>query len=114
MAEPSASTHAGTDNNQNNGESTVPEEGGFGKNEDEDYGYYFYPHRETPDRAQQESVWNKMWEGRKAARKFKCEANVRWCLENSECVLSAACYWNFVFRHFFCHIAAKSGLASCN
>ena len=22
--------------------------------------------------------------------------------------------WNFTFRHFFCHIAAESGLTSCN
>ena len=48
----------------------------------EDYGYYFYPERGD---TKVKTFWENLWsEGR--GRKFKCEANVTWCVENRKLI----------------------------
>lgn len=48
----------------------------------EDHGYYFYPERGS---TKVKTFWENLWtEGR--GKKFKCEANVTWCIENNPMV----------------------------
>ena len=53
----------------------------FNRTEEEDYGYYFYPERN--DSKEVNSFWKSLW-GRSGASNFRCEANVIWCMQNSE------------------------------
>ena len=53
----------------------------FHRTEEEDYGYYFYPQRSGSEEVK--SFWS-TWFGRPGANNFRCEANVIWCMQNSE------------------------------
>ena len=52
----------------------------FQKKPGEDYGYYFYPDRDS--REPKRTFWQGLWEGRGAGHKLTCETNVAWCVDN--------------------------------
>ena len=55
----------------------------YQKSSTEDYGFYFFPQRNTDDPAQvQKSYWEKFW-NKKNRLTLKCETNVVWCANNS-------------------------------
>ena len=68
----------------------------FQRTEEEDYGYYFYPQRSGSEEVK--SFWSSLW-GRPEANNFRCEANVVWCLQNSE----------FHFQHTHTHTHTHTG-----
>ncbi|XP_029647733.1 mitochondrial inner membrane protease ATP23 homolog [Octopus sinensis] len=72
-------TESTSNNNNYDGEASPFDTSRYKSNEHaEDFGYNFYPDRAS---ARRKTFWEKMWtEGR--GKKFKCEANVTWCVEN--------------------------------
>ena len=50
----------------------------------EDYGYDFYPDRGGK---REKTLASRLFEGRSAARAFRCVSNVYWCARNSECTI---------------------------
>ena len=48
---------------------------------DLDYGYDFYPERRHE---RKKGVWGRLTQGLSDRRKYRCEINVHWCIQNSE------------------------------